>query len=375
VTYAIGVEPFDASGNVGGASSVIEGTPAVSLFDTVKPAFLTTPELSVVKLSPGEVRLTIAAAADSVSPLIRRVYWAPASWTSTEEAMEYVDLAATPQTSIVLSDIPSGLPYNYVVRAIDDNGNSSIADSQVTLSESDTTGPTWASDDQAFYTTFSYSTGSSVWPLGVTWSYEGFALGRDPTQGEGEYVWRIIQENPDSGVTRATKLGAFYTWSGYYYASTESGGLAMSSASSNVAHPNVFSFVESGVSAADVMGSPFDSSDPDGYRQRTAANFSGSLAAGSSTINQLTIFYNTDEDGQAVVSQETGGGYLGILRVLAVNKQPPPPTREPHLQGKEFQLSYFTDDDDLVTFPIPLFGGGIFYFGTLDEPDYLDPLW
>ncbi|MDT8396437.1 MAG: hypothetical protein RRA32_08350, partial [bacterium] len=83
-----------------------------------------------------------------------------------------------------------------------------------------------------------------------------------------------------------------------------------------------------------------------------------------------------DEDGVAVVSGEQGGGgFLGIIKVQAVNKQRPLPTAEPHLQGKELQLSYFETDNDLATWPIPLFGGGIYYFGTLDEPDYQDPLW
>jgi hypothetical protein len=221
VNYSVGVEPFDSAGNIGTASSVINGRPVPNPADSGFPGFLGTPlVIDNAGLGPGEVRLTVAAVADSAdqSPVIRRVYWAPASWTSAEEAMERVDLSATPQTSIVLTDIPSGVPYNYVVRAIDAYGNSAISGSQVTLVESDTVGPTWASDDQAFYSTFNYAAGSTVWPLGVSWNYDGFALGRDPAQGNGEYIWRIIQENPDRGITRASKLGAFYTYSGYYYA-------------------------------------------------------------------------------------------------------------------------------------------------------------
>ncbi len=388
ITYSVGVEPFDSAGNIGTASSVIAGRPVSNPADSGSPGFLGTPlVVDTAGLGPGEVRLTVAAVADSAaqSPVIRRVYWAPASWTSTEEAMPFFELPAASTYATVLTNIPSGVPYNYVVRAIDSYGNSAIGDTQATLVESDTVGPTWISDDQTFYSTFSYSAGSTVWPLGASWSYDGFALGRDPGQGAGEYVWRVLQENPDRGITRASKLGAFYTYSGYYYASTESSSLDMSQSGSGrpgggpsptVAHQNVFSFIESGVLTADVMGTPFDSGDSSGYRQRSAATFSGSLAAGDSAANQLRILYNTDEDGVAVVSQETGGGYLGILRVLAVNKQLPLPTAEPHLQGKEFQLSYFTDaPDDLVTFPIPLFGGGVYFSGTLDEPDYMDPLW
>ena len=186
------------------------------------------------------------------------------------------------------------------------------------------------------------------------------------------------------GVIVETKLSAFYTYSGYYYASTESGGLDMSQSgpwgigggpSSNADHRDAFNFVEAAILSADVMDTPFDSTDSAGYRQRTAAQYSASLGTGSSSTNQLSILYNTDEDGQAVVSQEIGGGYLGILSIVTTNKQRPLPTPEPHLQGKEFQMSYFTDDDQFVTFPIPLFGGNIFYLGTLDDPDYQDPLW
>jgi hypothetical protein len=311
--------------------------------------------------------------------------------------MIFTDLPAATSGSpatVVLTDIPNDIPYYYRVRAIDSSGNSAGATTQVTLSEADTTGPTWASDDPNFYSTISYAPGTTtnVWDLGTTWSYgsgvAGFALGLDPTQGQGEYIWRVIQENPVRGVSRATKLGAFYTWSGYYYVSTESGDLDMSVSgpwaigggpSGNADHRDVFSFVEAATNilSADVMGTPFDSSDSAGYRQRTVAQYSASLSAGSGTTNQLTILYNTDEDGQAVVFPATGGGHLGIMRVLANNKQRRPlPVPEPHLQYKEFQLSYFSADDELVNFPPPTFGGtGIFFFGTLDEPDYQEPLW
>jgi hypothetical protein len=377
VTYAVGFEPFDANGNVGTASSVAMATPSyTAALDTTDPTGLS---LTVVSTGNGNVDVTVPAVTDA-SSVIRRIYWAPASFSSNEEAMMFTTLPSeSPAVTLSLTDIPNDIPFNYVARAIDSFGNSSIAATQVAFIEADTSGPTWASDDPAFFSTGSYSMGGTTWPLGNTWSYGsvpgGFALGQNPAQGQGEYLWRIIQENPVTGISRATKLGAFYTYSGYYYASTESGSLSMSSPSSNANHLDALSFVEAGVLSDDVIGTPFDSTDSAGYRQRTAAQFSSSLAAGSGSANQLAIIYNTDEDGQAVVSQESGGGYLGILRVAAVNKQRPLPTPEPHLQGKEFQLSYFTDDDQFVTFPIPLFGGDIFYLGTLDDPDYQDPLW
>lgn len=375
IVYSVGIEPFDVNGNVGTASSVVQATPSsAAASDTTAPTGLS---LTVTPMGDGNVDVTVPAVTDA-SSVIRRIYWAPASFTGNEEAMMFTTyMSASPQVTLSLGDIPNGIAFNYVARAIDSFGNSSIASSQVSLNETDTTGPAWASDDPGFFSTVAYAPvgTSNVWDLGATWKYGGFALGRDPSLGNGEYVWRVIQENPDRGVSTASKLGAFYTWSGYYYATTESGGFNMSSPSTNADQRDVFSFVEAAILSADVIGTPYDSTDSAGYRQRTAAQYSASLAAGSGSANQLVVLYNTDEDGQAVVSQESGGGYLGIIRVLATNKQRPLPTPEPHLQGKEFQLSYFSADDELVTFPIPLFGGDVFFLGTLDSPDYQDPLW
>jgi hypothetical protein len=392
VSYAVGLEPYTSSGNVGAASQIVIAAPSsASASDTTNPVISGT-GITVTPDGNGQVTLNISAVADSDINVFRRVYWSPVSFTSNDEAMMFTDLGPATPPSIVLTDIPNDIPYYYRVRAIDSFGNSSIASTQFTLSEPDTTGPTWVSDDPNFYSEISYAPGTTtnVWDLGAIWSFGsgsgGFALGPDPAQGQGEYVWRIIQENPVRGVSRATKLGAFYTWSGYYYVSTESGGLDMSvfgpwgigGPSQNADHRDVLGFVEgaSNILSADVMGTPFDSADSSGYRQRTSGQFSASLAAGSGTTNQLTILYNTDEDGQAFVGQGSVSGYLGQIRVLATNKQRPLPTPEPHLQSKEFRLSYFTTDDELVNFPPPTFGGsGIFFSGSLDEPDYQDPLW
>jgi len=384
ITYAVGMEPFDVNGNIGTASSIVIATPSsASAGDTTAPS---TPVLTVTPLGNGSVEVTVSAVTDA-SSAVRRVYLAPASFTSNEEAMMFTTFpSASPEVVWTVSDIPNGIAYNYVARAIDSFGNASIAASQATLSEADSTGPAWASDDPLFFTTIVYASGvpEAERDLGAAWKYSGFALGRDPSLGHGEYIWRVVQENPERGVSRSSKLGAFYTYSGYYYASTESGGLDMSlpgpgrpggGPTSNADHRDVLGFVEEALSSTDVMGAPFDSSNASGYRQRTSAQFSASLAAGSGTTNQLTLFYTTDEDGQAVVTRESGGGHLGIIRVFAVNKQRPLPTPEPHLQGKEFQLSYFSTNDELVTFPVPLFGGNIFYLGTLADPDFTDPLW
>ena len=384
VTYAVGLEPFDASWNVGTAATVWTATPssASSVSDTTAPFFLGTPlTVDTIGLNPGQVRLTIAAAADSISPVIRRVSWSPASFTNDPEAMLFIDLNDSPVATTILSDIPNQIPFNYAVRAIDDYGNvSAVFNSQVTLSEADSTGPTWASDVPAFYTTFSYSMGGTVWPLGATWSYgsaaAGFALGLDPVQGQGEYVWRVIQDNPVRGVTVETKLSAFYTYSGYYYASTESGGLSMSSPSSNAYHLSVLNFIERGILAADVMDSPFDSSNPDGYRQRTAALYTDDLETGFGKTNQIFIFYPTDAEGEASVSQLlSNGNVVTFIDVFLQNKQSFVTPSPPHHQGKTLQLAFETPPGDQFLSPFPFSSEDLLYFGNLNDPDYMDPLW
>ncbi|UCG39383.1 MAG: hypothetical protein JSV00_03905, partial [bacterium] len=320
VTYALGVESYDSVGNAGPASAVVTATPSsAAAADTVPP---TTPTITVTRTGPGQVGINVSAVSDAASSVIRRVSWAPAVFTNATEAMLFTDLAASPSTTITLSDIPNGVPYNFAVRAIDAAGNSSFAATQVEFTDgSDTLGPTWASDDAAFFSTFSYSSAGSVWPLGASWKYSGFALGRNPSLGQGEYVWRVIQENTDRGVSIATKLGAFYTYSGYYSASTQTGSLDMSGVgpSADVGHREVFGFVEGAIASADVIGSPFDSTAADRFRQRPAAVYGGSLAAGSGTTNQLVILYNTDEDGVAVVSEiiSPSPGFAGIMKVVA----------------------------------------------------------
>ena len=108
----------------------------------------------------------------------------------------------------------------------------------------------------------------------------------------------------------------------------------------------------------------------------TATLFSGALAAGSDTTNQLSILYNTDENGETITFPATEGGCLGILRVLATNKQRPFPTPEPYLQSKVFQMSNYSKDDRLVVYPEPFPGEtGIYFVPPLDLADYSDPIW
>jgi hypothetical protein len=214
-------------------------------------------------------------------------------------------------------------------------------------------------------------------PLGWTYSWNGFDL--DITNGTaavpaGEYVWRVRQHNALAG-TIDSKLGAFYTYNGYFYASTESSGLQMLSPSSTIGHQEVFAYMESSISplSTDVMGTPFNSSQSGNYRQKTAALYSASLASGAVTTNQLFIRYNTDADGQAVVTPLGSNDFVGFLRVQVINKQSAPFGWGTHslTQTKEIFTTYQDDTtDDLVAFPGALLD--VFFFTNLVTPDYKD---
>ena len=117
VTYSVGIEPFDASGNVGTASTVAIATPSsASAGDTTAPAGLS---LTVTPMGNGNVNVAVSAVTDTNS-VIRRIYWSPASFTPNEEAMMFTTyMSASPQETLSLTDIPNGIPYNYVARAID----------------------------------------------------------------------------------------------------------------------------------------------------------------------------------------------------------------------------------------------------------------
>jgi hypothetical protein len=238
--------------------------------------------------------------------------------------------------------------------------------------------PDWEESNQAMFDSVAYSSGSTVWPLGWTYAYAGSPLGTTPP--EGEYVWRVIQENPVRGVSTATKLSAFYTYSGYYYASTESGGLDMSGTgpSANAKHRDIFSMID-GATPAGVMETPFDTASTNRYRQRTAAQYSDSLAAGFGTANQISVFYPTDAEGKVSVSSLLlNDNIVAFLDVLLQNKESLISPSPPHMQGKTVRLAYESHSGDQI---VPysdvdrFWSEDIFYLGQLIDEDYQDPLW
>lgn len=209
--------------------------------------------------------------------------------------------------------------------------------------------------------------------MGWTYDYNGFALKQDPAVNQGEYVWRVKQDDAVAS-TIDSKLGAFYAYSGYYYASTESGSLQMSNPSSTVNHRRIFSFMGSDLPSATVMESPINSSSSTAFKQRPASAFASSLAditaSDPDTVNQMIISYQTNEDGETVVSS-AATGFVGILKVLAMNRTDTLATVPSYLRFKEFQTWYWTTPDDLT--PNNSFSYGAIFSGNLDDFDYRDP--
>jgi len=241
--------------------------------------------------------------------------------------------------------------------------------------------PDWEESNQAMFDSVAYSSGSNTWRLGWTYAYAGSPLGISPASGEGEYVWRVIQENPDSLASISTKLGVFYTYSGYYYASTESEGLDMSGfgPSANAKHRDIFNVIDGATPPPGVMGRPFDTTSTDRYRQRTSAQYIASLAAGSGTANQISVFYPTDAEGKASVSLlRLNGNIVAFIDVFFQEKRSGVTPSPPRLQGKTLRVAYETPSGDQI---VPYsdvdirWSEDVFYFDQLSNPDYQDPLW
>jgi len=149
----------------------------------------------------------------------------------------------------------------------------------------------------------------------------------------------------------------------------------MTNPSSNVNHRRIFSFLESSI-ASTVMGSPIDSNISAAFKQRPASAFASSLAditaSDPDTVNQLIIRYQTNEDGEAVVSSASPSGFIGILKVLAINRTNTLATVPPYLRFKEFQTWYWTDTPDDLT-PVTGFSSDVLFSGNLADPDFKDP--
>ncbi len=384
--YWIGVEPFAANGDVGIAGSPISAAPAVPVGSTPGPSWSGTNFTVSPTATPGQVLASWGTAAAS-STITYRLYHALGSVASSDAGAYASGIYAfmdTTGTSATVGDLVNDIPYGFAVIAMDSAGNGSTPlTTTVTLPGSG--GPAWDTQLPSILSSVRWASGSTpgstVYPLGWTYQYNGFPLGQNPKAAppDGEYVWRVIQDNGNTAARVDGKLSAFYTYNAYYYFSTESSALKMTSPSSNVDHRRVFSFMEGGIPPlslpSDIMGSPLDSSAgaTSSYQQRPDADFAGLLETGTDPdkVNQMIIRYQTNQDGEAVFSKTVGGDFLGILKISAMNRTTGSPLIPPYLQNKEFLEWYDHTADNVVDFPNAIYP--LVFSGALTDPDYSDP--
>lgn len=370
LSYTVGVESFDAAGNVGGQAATVTAAPAANPADTTAPLWNSGGGMvASTGSSPGEVDVTFDTASDA-NTASRRLYWGPAAQASDREAMFFTDLSAGGSTTTwTFTDIPNDVPYDFAIVALDSYGNAGTpAITGFTLSGSGSH-PSWSSDTTALFTAAQVpSSGGTAYTL---WSYDwnGFDLAR--ANPGGEYAWRMRQAGSPG---TDSKLDVFYTYSGYYYATTEASGPFMAAPSAAIGHRDVFAYIESSISplSTNIMGTPMDSTASGRYRQKTASLFTGQLAAGSGTLNQMVIRYNTDADGQVVVTPISISDFVGFLRLQAMEKQTNPFgwTTHPLFQTKEV-LTAYQQSADLIPYPGALLAD-VFFFTDLATPDYKD---
>ena len=384
--YKFGVEPVDSAGNFAQGLSATATPSAASAADTTAPTWAGTGSFTAYTNSNvGEIDITFTDKASDASTVNYRIYYAPSSLSVSDmEAMSFTDIAdfaSTPFTK-TLTGFVNDVNYRFGIRAYDAHGNRTptpVATQSLTLdsSTSDIIGPTWSTNTQALFSSLNWSSGSTVYPVGWTLGYNGFALRQDPASGKGEYVWRVLQD--DGTTSFGSKLGAFYAYSGYYYSSTDSNSLQMTAPSSNVNQQRVFSFMEASLPSTTVMGSPVDSNQTAAFKQRPASAFASSLAASAAidpdTVNQMIIKYQTNGDGEAVAQAADPSGFIGILNVLAMNRTTNLSGIPPYLQYKEFQEWYWSNaPDDLVDLAVSgNFTYPVFFSGDLATADYQDP--
>ncbi len=389
LSYKFGIEPIDSGGNYAAGLSATATPTSSSAADTTAPTFAAGSGSFTASTngSVGQVAITFTDIASDASTVNYRIYYAPTALSVTDlEAMSFSDIAAFGSTPFVktLTGFINGVNYRFGIRAYDSFGNYVEGATPTTLTPdsatADTTGPTWSTNTQALFSSLSWSSGSTVYPIGWTFPYNGFALGQDPANGQGEYVWRVTQD--DGTTSFSSKLGAFYAYSGYYYFSTDSSSLQMTAPSSNVDHQRVLSFMEASLPAGTVMGSPIDSNLTAAFKQRPASAFATSLADTAAidpdTVNQMVIRYQTNSDGEAVVQEASPSGFIGILKVLAANRTTNLASIPPYLQYKEFQEWYWNrtspPNDDLVDlFITGNFTYPVIFSGNLTTADYQDP--
>ncbi len=187
VPYTFGVEPIDSSGNFAPGITAVATPSSASAADTTSPVWAGSGAFTAATNgNPGEVNITFQDIASDTATVSYRIYYAPFSLAvSNMEAMYFTDVpafGATPQT-ITLTGFVNGVIYRFGIRAFDPSGNTVDGTSNPTLTldstTGDTAGPTWSTNTQAFFSSLNWSAGSTVYPVGWTYDYNGFALKQD----------------------------------------------------------------------------------------------------------------------------------------------------------------------------------------------------
>ncbi len=405
VTYVIGVEPVDASGNA---------APGATVRVTPNTSTRTPPYVDPLRRG-GQVVLTdrlatfyFNFATDSDGPVTYRIFAVPHGGTIPQipadlnPHMDFTtiypgtgtfDSYLTTDLSALGGVIP-GVTYSFMLCAIDPLGNYLFYGGGTGVKMASSPGPVW--DSLSFNPAL--LTGVDGRILGYRWDWTGFTLGRDPAQGKGEYVWRVRQAGPSG--TMEGKLAAFYTYPGYFYHSSDTsdpdGDLAMLPVQAVTSQRRALNFLHSGLldfltqfsgspvtGPVPVMGAYLGStaSATDQYRQRSVFDWSSRLESGlvgPEQVNNLHLRYNTDADGKVVTNRD-GTTFLEVLltdlsleqnAAAGVNAAPFRPYRE----TKSFRLLYNAERSDLpalglVANPGSEATGGIVFDAALDRPD------
>lgn len=373
VSYTFGVEPIDTVGNFAQGVTAIATPSSASALDTTAPVWsdgsggvTVTPTAS-----PGEAAVSFPQASDA-NTVTYRLYWAPAALSSADaEALWFTDYPSTVSTPVTVGGLVNGVSYRFTVRALDPSGNS-VPGQSTLLTLTAGAGPVWETDDPALFSSVIRSSGSTVRHLGWKYDWNGFALTRSGSGagGRGEYVWRVIQENPDLGLTPIrSKLAAFYLYPEYHF---KQNGVDVKD-SGTVDHENIFTVMDSLLSSATILGSDFDFDATIGpssqdYLQRTATGFLNNLQNASTpdTVNQLMLLYSTDSDGEASSN---------IIRINVMNRQTDRAGDPPELQYKDYFVAYDENSDSVFDpfSPFNFESGNDHTSEDYRDPNLLDP--
>jgi hypothetical protein len=382
VNYTFGVEPMDSVGNFAPGITVSATPSSASAADTTAPLW-SDGGLGAVSATPsgavGEVAVSFPSASD-ISTVTYRVYWSPAALSvSDEEAMYFSDYPSTVTTPVNVGGLVNGVDYRFAVRALDSFGNAVEGQSSPVVTLSSAPGPVWVTNDPSLFASAIWSPGATDRHLGWRYDWNGFALQRSGTgsNGRGEYVWRVVQSNPDDPTVRfaQSKLAAFYLYPEYHFKQNGTDVKNSSLVTPNVVdHESIFTLMDSLLSSATIMGSDFDEDGSVGpssqdYMQRASSEFLDNLqnASAADTVNQMVLLYTTDIDGVASSN---------LIRITVMNRQTDQAGDPPELRYKDYFVAYDENGDTFFDpfSPVNFESGNDHSNEDYRDPDLLDPV-